>query len=121
LNLGLRFGVELATFVSLGYWGASFDVSSVAVRALLAVTAPLVATVAWSCLLAPRAPGRLTGLAALMVELSLFAPAAAALLTSGRGLVGGLYASVATLNSFLTRSLGQYAPANGTPAQERRP
>lgn len=120
LNLGLRFGVELATFAALGYWGASANASE-DIRATLAVITPLVAIVAWSRLLAPRAPRRLTGLAALFVELSIFAGATAALVSSGQGLVGVIYASVAVLNSFLVRLLGQYVPANGVPARGDRP
>jgi len=120
LHLGVRFGVELATFVSLGYWGASAS-APVGVRVFLVIVAPLAAIVAWSRLLAPRAPRRLTGLAALFVELSIFAAATAALVSSGRGLAGVIYGSVAMLNSFLTRALGQYAPKNGAPAQQGRP
>jgi hypothetical protein len=120
LNLGVRFGVELATFAALGYWGASAN-DSEGVRALLAVIAPLVAIVAWSRLLAPRTPKRLTGRAALFVELSIFAGASAALVSSGRRLVSVVYVSVAVPNSFLTRALGQYAPAGGVPALGNRP
>ncbi len=120
VNLGLRFCVELATFASLGYWGASIN-ASVALRTLLAVAAPLVAIVAWSRLLAPRAPRRLAGVAALVVELSIFASAALALVSSGLGTVGLLYASLAVVNAILTRSFGQYAPPASAPAKGNRP
>ena len=120
LNLGIRFCVELATFASLSYWGASINTSA-ALRTILAVSVPLVAMVAWSRLLAPRAPGRLSGPAALIVELSIFAIATWALVSSGMGLVGMIYASLAVINSFLTRAFGQYAPAVGTPAEGDRP
>lgn len=117
VNLGLRFCVELATFASLGYWGASVD-GSTALRTSLAVAAPLMAIMAWSRLLAPTASARLAGPAALAVELSIFATATWALVASGAGLVGPVYASLAVLNSILTRWLGQYAPADA-PAPER--
>ena len=120
LNLGLRFVVELATVASLGYWGASVN-SSVALRALLAVATPLAVIVAWSRLLAPRAPERLTGPAALTVELSIFSCATWALTSSGTGLVAVVYASVAVVNSLLTRALGQFAVADFLPADGSRP
>jgi hypothetical protein len=120
LNLGLRFVVELATVASLGYWGASVN-ASVALRALLAVATPLAAIVAWSRLLAPRAPGRLTGLAALTAELSIFSCATWALTSSGMGLVAVIYASLAVVNSVLTRALGQFAVADFLPAEGTRP
>jgi hypothetical protein len=120
LNLGLRFVVEVATIASLGYWGASVN-SSVALRALLAVVTPLAAIVAWSRLLAPRAPGRLTGLGALTVELSIFSCATWALTFSGMGLVAVIYASLAVVNSLLTRALGQFVVADFLPAQGSRP
>jgi Protein of unknown function (DUF2568) len=104
VTLGRRCCVELATFASLGYWGASVS-GSVALRTLLAVAAPLVAIGAWARWLAPRAPRRLTGAAALAVELSIFATATSALVASGMGLVGLIYASLAVANAVLVRSL----------------
>jgi hypothetical protein len=110
----------LATFASLGYWGASVN-GSMALRTSLAVVAPLVAIVAWSRLLAPRAPRRLTGPAALTVELSIFAAATWALVASGTGVVGPVYASLAVFSSILTHSLGDYAPAGATASERDRP
>jgi hypothetical protein len=120
VNLGLRFCIELATFASLGYWGASVH-GSMALRTTLAAVAPLAAIAAWSRWLAPRAPRRLTGPAALAVELSIFAAATWALVTSGLGLVGLIYASLAVANAVLIRSMGQYAPATAKPTRGDRP
>jgi len=119
LNLGLRFVVELATIASLGYWGTSVH-ASVALRALLAVATPLAAIVAWSRLLAPRAPGRLTGLAALTVELSIFSCATWALTSSGLGLVAVIYVSLAVVNALLTRALGQFVVVDFLPTEGTR-
>jgi len=119
LNLGLRLVVEMATIASLVYWGASIN-GSVALRASLAIIVPAVAIVAWSRLLAPRAPGRLTGIRALVVELSIFTIATWALFSSGMGHVGAIYGSLAVVNALLTRALGQYAPAGGMPAGTAR-
>jgi hypothetical protein len=113
LNLGLRFCVEVATFASLGYWGASVHAPMI-VRAVLAVAAPAAAIAAWSRWLAPRAPRRLTGPAALTVELSIFAAATWALAASGLGPVGLVYGPLAVANALLVRRLGQYAPAAAT-------
>jgi hypothetical protein len=120
VNLGMRFCVELATLASLGYWGASVH-GSMALRTLLAVAAPVVAVVAWSRWLAPRAPIRLNGPAVLTVELSIFAAATWALVTSGMALVGLVYASLAGANAALIRALGQYAPATAGLAWGDRP
>ncbi|MGD0313345.1 MAG: YrdB family protein [Acidimicrobiales bacterium] len=111
-NLGLRFCIELATLAALGYWGASVDAPA-AVRASLAVAAPLAAAVAWSRLLAPRAPRRLVGPTALGVELSIFAIATWALVSSGVGAPSVIYASLAVANAFTTRALGQLSPVDG--------
>ncbi|HEY5096773.1 MAG TPA: YrdB family protein [Acidimicrobiales bacterium] len=126
VNLGVRCCVELATFASLGYWGASVS-GSMAFRTLLAVAAPLVAIGVWSRWLAPRAPRRLTGSAALTVELSIFAAATPALVASGLGLVGLIYAALAAANAVLIRSpgriraMGQEAPATVAPVGTGRP
>jgi hypothetical protein len=118
-NLGLRLVVEMATFASLGYWGASVN-GSAALRASLALIAPLVAMATWSRLLAPRAPRRLAGIQALMVELSIFACATWALFLSGMGLAGVIYGSLAVANALLTRALGQYAPGGRLPGGNDR-
>ncbi len=120
LNLGVRVAVELATLAAFGYWGASVD-GPIGLRVSLAVVAPLTAMVAWSRLVAPKAPRRLVGLAALGAELSIVAGAAWALVWSGMGLVGVTLWVVAVGNSFLIRTLGQYGSAGGMPVVEARP
>jgi len=119
VNLGLRFCVELATFASLGYWGASVH-GSMGLRTLLAVAAPLAAIGAWSRWLAPRAPRRLTGSAALALELAIFTAATWALVTAGVGRVGLAYAALAVANAILIRSTGRDTPAT-VRAQGDRP
>jgi hypothetical protein len=115
VNLGLRFGVELATFASLGYRGASVS-GPMALRTLLAVGAPLVAVGAWARWLAPRAPRRLTGASGFAVELSIFAAATWGLVTSGMGRFGLIYGSLAVINAGLIRAMGQFAPETVAPA-----
>jgi hypothetical protein len=56
-----------------------------------------------------------------VVELSIFAGATWALVSSGMGLLGVIYGSVAVTNAFLTRSLRQYERAGRRPPDVERP
>ena len=56
-----------------------------------------------------------------MAELSIFASATAALVASGLVLVGLVYASLAVVNSLLTRWLGQYTPTPDSAGMGDRP
>ena len=73
----VRVLVELGAYTSLGYWGASVR-GAVALRAALAVLAPLAAILVWALYLSPRASRRLRDPAALVSELAIFGAAAAA-------------------------------------------
>lgn len=78
----LRFGEVLAIMTALGYWGFMTG-SSTTVRWLLGIGAPLLAAVVWGAWLTPKAPWRLQGAAALLVELLLFGLAFVALYSAG--------------------------------------
>jgi hypothetical protein len=56
-----------------------------------------------------------------VVELSVFAITTWALVSSGTGALAVIYASLAVTDALLTRALGQFSPADGTPAREYRP
>jgi hypothetical protein len=101
-NTGLRFLVELAAYASFGYWGAAID-GPMAVRASMAIVAPLIAIVVWSQFLAPKARRPLRDPAALLVELLIFATAAIALARSGLEVPASVFGVVAMGNTLLIR------------------
>ena len=82
LNMALRFGMELAMLVALGYWGFKTGGSSV-MRWLLGIGAPLLAAVVWGLWMAPKATNRLQGGWFWLVELVLFGLAGWGLYSAG--------------------------------------
>lgn len=101
LVYALRFLVELAALVALGYWGLRTGEGSLASGAL-AVAAPLGAAGVWGTFVSPKAPYRLPGAARLAVELLLFGVVAAALMWVGRPTAAGVLAGVAVVTSGAT-------------------
>ncbi|HEX6131833.1 MAG TPA: YrdB family protein [Actinomycetota bacterium] len=75
--LGLRFLLEVWSIVALVGWGLGVD-ASLAVRVALGVGAAGLFGLAWGRWVAPRASRRLADPARLVLELALFAVAAAA-------------------------------------------
>ena len=53
LLLGVRFGLELAALVALGYWG--FTTGGTLTRIVLGLGAPLLAAVLWGLFVSPKA------------------------------------------------------------------
>ena len=119
-NLVLRFSVELATFASLAYCGASILAPWVG-RVLLGFTLPLLAIVLWGLFLAPKAPRRLDGAMALGLELTIFGTTTLVLLISGLRSVAVICGAIAVFNSLLLRSLGQYRSDRQISPTEGRP
>lgn len=82
LNLAVRFAMELAMLVALGYWGFKTGGSS-GMRWVLGIGAPLLAAVVWGLWMAPKASQRLQGGWFLLVELILFGLAGWGLYSAG--------------------------------------
>ena len=82
-NLGLRFGLELASLAALAAWGWT-AVSALWLRLALAVIAPSIAGVAWGLFVSPKARIRAPWAARAGVEAAVFAAAAAGLFAMGR-------------------------------------
>ncbi|MBX5456479.1 MAG: YrdB family protein [Thermogemmatispora sp.] len=78
VNRALRFLLEVAMILVLGYWGASTS-QSLPLRLLLGLVLPLLAMLVWGLLIAPKARRRLADPWRLLVELALFSLAALAL------------------------------------------
>jgi hypothetical protein len=102
LNLGIRFLLEIAMLVALGWVGGEIGQSSV-VSVLLAIASPLLAAVLWGMFIAPKAPRRLTDPAKLVVELVLFAAAAVGLALVGHPVLAAVLAVLFVVNAAVLR------------------
>ena len=88
LNLALRFLLEIAALVAIGYWG--FSQHAGIWRFIIGIGGPLLAAVLWGTFAVPddpsrsgRAPVPVPGILRLLLELSLFGFAAWALYDAG--------------------------------------
>ena len=101
-NLGIRFLLELAMLVALGWVGGEIG-SSWVVSVPLAIAFPLVAAVVWGMFIAPKAPRRLTDPAKLAVELVLFAAAVVGLVLVGHPVLATVLGLVFVVNTAVLR------------------
>jgi len=99
-NLVLRFCLELAGVVAVGYWG--YHAATGLARWLLAIGAPAILIVLWSRVIAPGAnvpiAPRVREIAGSLVLLA----AAAALFVAGAQTAALTYAGLVILNAVLT-------------------
>jgi len=105
-NLGVKFGLELASLAAFGYWGASSVEGPGAV--VLAVAAPAAAATVWGLFAAPRARRRLAMPERGVLELGVFGLACAALAESGRGTLAAVLGGVVVVNAGLMTALDQW-------------
>ena len=102
VNLGVRFLLELAMLVALGWVGGEIG-SSWVVRVLLAIAFPLVAAAVWGVFIAPKAQRRLTDPAKLLVELMLFGAAVVGLALVEHPVLAAVLAVVFVVNTAVLR------------------
>jgi hypothetical protein len=88
INLGVRFLLEIAALIAMGYWG--WHQSDGALRYVLAIGIPVVAAALWGTFAVPddksrsgKAPVPVPGVVRLILELAFFAFAVWALFNSG--------------------------------------
>lgn len=105
-NLGVKFGLELASLAAFGFWGASSADGPGSV--VPAVAAPAVAATVWGLWAAPRARRRLAMPGRAVLELGVFGLACAALAGSGRGTLAAVMGGVVVVNAGLMTALGQW-------------
>jgi hypothetical protein len=98
-NLLLRFLLELCALASLGYWGSQTGPLPVAI--VLAVAAPLAAAVLWGAFVAPKASRRLRGARRLVVEIPIFAAAAAGLAAAGQWTLAAIFAAAVVVSELV--------------------
>jgi quinol-cytochrome oxidoreductase complex cytochrome b subunit len=106
LLLAVRFALEIAALVALGYWG--FETGDGVLGVVLGVGAPLVAAVAWGTFVSPKASVKLPEPLRLAVELLIFAAAAGALADAGRAELALSFAAVVLVHIVLMYALGAY-------------
>jgi hypothetical protein len=104
--LALRFALEIAALVALGYWG--FDGHDGVLSFILGVGAPLVAAVTWGTFVSPKASVKLAEPLRLAVELLIFAAATVALADEGRSALAVAFAAVVLAHIALMSALGAY-------------
>jgi hypothetical protein len=107
LNLALRFLLEMAALVAIGYWG--FSQHTGICRFLLGIGLPVIAAAAWANFAVPgdrsrsgRAPVSVPGAVRLILELSLFGLAAWALYAAGSSLAALILAGVTVVHYALS-------------------
>ena len=99
INLGLRFLLEVAALIAIGYWG--WTQQDGIARWLFAIGLPLLAAVLWGTFAVPDDPSRsenapvpTPGTLRLLLELSFFAFAVFTLFTSRQNTSGWILAIV---------------------------
>jgi hypothetical protein len=107
INLAIRFLLEIAALVAIGYWGWSQH--SGLLRVVLAVGGPLIAAILWGVFAVPGDPSRsgkapvpVPGIARLVLELAIFAFAAWALYDAGHSMLALILAIIVLLHYALS-------------------
>ena len=98
---GVRFLLELAALVALGFWGVQTG-TSLPAQVALGLAAPLFAAGVWGTFVAPKARYRLPGPARLGLELLVFGATALALVDVGLFTAAGVVAGFAVVTSGAT-------------------
>lgn len=101
-NLALAFGLELAVYVSVAWWGFTLD-RSVGVRLCAGIGAPVALIAVWAVFGAPRAPLALHGVVRFVLEVPWFGAGALALLALGRTAPAVVFTVLYLVNAVLAR------------------
>ena len=96
VNLALRFILEIAGLVALGWWG--WNQGEGILRFVLAFGIPILAAVLWGTFAVPddpsrsgKAPGQVPGIVRLLLELAFFVSATWSLFAVGAATLGWIY------------------------------
>lgn len=107
VNLAVRFILEIAALVAIGYWG--WTQHDGFVRYLLVIGGPILAAVLWATFAVPDDPSRsgkapvpVPGIIRLALELAIFAFAAWALYDAGNSLLALILAAVVIVHYALS-------------------
>jgi len=99
-NLALRFLLELATLVALGYWGVQVGDGPL-LKVVLGLGTPLLAAVLWGVFGSPRAPRPLPQPWHLLLEGLVFGSAVPALIAAGQTTLGVMFGALLVGNRLL--------------------
>jgi hypothetical protein len=105
-NAALRFALEVCALAALAYWGFSTN-ETLAGDLIAGIGAPLAFALAWGAWIAPKAPYRLDDPVRLLLEVTVFAIAVAALANAGSVLLAALLAVAVMVNIGFMFVLGQ--------------
>ena len=100
VNLALRFLLELAAVVALGYWGFHTGGSTVA-RVVLGVGSQVLAAVVWGLFVAPKAAMTLPSRVKFVLGLAILLLAAVALAAAGQPAIAVAFAAIVVINQVL--------------------
>ena len=103
INLAVRFILEIAGLVALGWWG--WNQSEGILRFVLALGIPILAAVIWGTFnvvddpsRSGKAPVKVPGIVRLLLELAFFASATWSLFTMGATTLGWIYGIVVLIH-----------------------
>lgn len=107
INLAVRFLLEIAGLVAIGYWGWSQHDGLL--RFVLAIGGPLIAAALWATFAVPADPSRsgkapvpVPGIVRLLLELAFFAFAAWALYDAGNIVLSLILATIVVIHYALS-------------------
>ena len=105
-NDALRFLVEIAALLAVGYW-AFHNHSSWAAKLILGIGGPLLIAAAWAIWMAPRSPRRAAEGMCAVIEVVIFGLSTAALAASTGAALAVVFAAIAAANAVLDHALGR--------------
>jgi hypothetical protein len=107
LNLAIRFLLEIAGLVALGFWG--WSQSEGLLRVVLALGIPSIAAVLWGTFAVPDDPSRsgkapvpVSGIIRLLLELAFFGLSTWSILDNGNPFVGWLFGLVVLVHYLIS-------------------
>jgi hypothetical protein len=108
IALSLKFLIELASLVAVGYWG--YHLTDIGIlRWALALAVPAAVAVIWSIWIAPTADHRLERPWLVIAQLTVFGLAALALWATGQPALAITLGSAAVLIEVVLLTTGQYS------------
>lgn len=100
MNLGLRFLLEIASLVSIGYWGFKVGTGTF-LKFLFGLGAPLFIAVLWGLFGSPKAAYKLHGMPHFALEFVVFFLGVLALYASGKSKLAIIFSVIIVFNRVL--------------------
>ncbi len=100
INLGLRFLLELAALISLGYWGFNIN-GALITKVCVGIGLPLVTAIIWGFFGSPKAIFPLAKSFKWLLLFAIYVVSALALYSSGLKYIGVIFLVTAAINSIL--------------------